>query len=105
MIARVHGKGTPPRGSDAGGLVRYLYGPGKANDHTDQHMVACWSGEDHERLDAMRHGDGRIDASRLASLMKIPLNLSGLDEERRVYHFSLRNDEGDRVLTDGEWAR
>jgi integrase len=28
------------RGSDAGGLVRYLYGPGKANEHTDPHLVA-----------------------------------------------------------------
>ena len=29
-----------PRGKDAAGLVQYLYGPGKANEHTNQHMVA-----------------------------------------------------------------
>jgi len=28
-----------PRGSDGPGLTRYLYGPGKRNEHTDQHMV------------------------------------------------------------------
>ena len=29
-----------PSGGDGGGLARYLYGPGKQNEHTDQHMVA-----------------------------------------------------------------
>lgn len=29
-----------PRGKDAGGLMRYLYGPGVANEHSQQHMVA-----------------------------------------------------------------
>ena len=29
-----------PRGKDAPGLMKYLFGPGKANEHTDQHLVA-----------------------------------------------------------------
>lgn len=35
MIIRVLGNGK-----DAAGLARYLYGPGKANEHTNQRMVA-----------------------------------------------------------------
>ncbi len=27
-----------------GPLVRYLYGPGRHNEHADQRLVACWSG-------------------------------------------------------------
>ncbi len=30
-----------PRGKDAAGLLRYLYGPGKTNEHTNQHLVAA----------------------------------------------------------------
>ncbi len=30
-----------PRGKDMAGLMRYLYGPGKANEHTEQHLVAA----------------------------------------------------------------
>jgi len=32
-----------PRGKDMPGLMRYLYGPGKTNEHTDQHAVAASS--------------------------------------------------------------
>ena len=32
--------GKVVRGSDAGGLLRYLYGPGRANAHIDPHLVA-----------------------------------------------------------------
>ena len=32
------------RGSDPAGLVRYLFGKGRRNEHTDQHLV-CASGD------------------------------------------------------------
>lgn len=35
-----------PRGKDMAGLMRYLYGPGRANEHTDQRAVAA-SGDLH----------------------------------------------------------
>jgi hypothetical protein len=35
---RMIGKVT--RGTDARRLLYYLYGPGKANEHTDPHLVA-----------------------------------------------------------------
>lgn len=39
MIGRVY------RGGDSRGLLRYLYGPGHSNDHSDQHLVASWDGD------------------------------------------------------------
>ena len=27
-----------------GGLLRYLYGPGKREEHTNPHLVAAWDG-------------------------------------------------------------
>jgi hypothetical protein len=29
-------------GGDVGGLLRYLYGPGRENEHIDPHQVASW---------------------------------------------------------------
>lgn len=40
MIAKV-GK----RGADTTGLLRYLFGPGRANEHTNPHLVAAWDPE------------------------------------------------------------
>ncbi|MFJ8691119.1 hypothetical protein [Micromonospora wenchangensis] len=39
MITRVH-----RRGSRIAGLLRYLWGPGKAEEHTNPHLVAAWDG-------------------------------------------------------------
>lgn len=35
FIVKVSGRGT-----DMGGLMRYLYGPGESDEHTNQHMIA-----------------------------------------------------------------
>jgi hypothetical protein len=32
------------RGTDAAGLVRYLFGPGKSDEHVDQRVVATGDG-------------------------------------------------------------
>lgn len=46
------------RGSDPAGLVRYLFGRGRRNEHTDQHLV-CASGDMFPSFDM----DGRPAAS------------------------------------------
>jgi hypothetical protein len=33
------------RGRDTGGLLRYLFGKGKANEHTNPHLIAAWDPE------------------------------------------------------------
>ena len=38
MIAKIS------RGWNAGGLLRYLMGPGRFNQHTDQRVIAAWDG-------------------------------------------------------------
>ncbi|ALG12354.1 relaxase/mobilization nuclease domain-containing protein [Kibdelosporangium phytohabitans] len=43
MIAKAPENGK--RGSDTQGLLRYLFGKGKANEHTDPHLVAAWDPE------------------------------------------------------------
>ncbi|MFJ2110788.1 relaxase/mobilization nuclease domain-containing protein [Streptomyces sp. NPDC087850] len=87
-------------GGRTAGLLYYLYGPGKANEHTDPHMVAAW-------------GSGVPDPGRgenaniplLASLLDSPVAaLESRPPARHVYHVPVRLDPGDRKLTDAEWA-
>lgn len=39
MIPAVH-----PRGAHVGGLLRYLFGPGKREEHVRPRVVAAWDG-------------------------------------------------------------
>jgi hypothetical protein len=89
------------RGADAGGLVRYLMGEGRAEEHTGQRVVAASDmvvvpiGES---LSAEEVGElGRqLDAARL---------LYGTEVEGgHVWHLALSNPVGDRELSDAEWA-
>jgi hypothetical protein len=36
------GKISAPHGKHVEPLIRYLFGPGRANEHTDPHIVAGW---------------------------------------------------------------
>jgi hypothetical protein len=38
----VIGKITAPRGERVEGLIWYLFGPGRHEEHTDPHIVAGW---------------------------------------------------------------
>jgi hypothetical protein len=57
------------RGTNAGGLLRYLYGPGRANEHTDPHLVAGFY--DPAELEPARGLGGSPNLRRLAGLLKI----------------------------------
>jgi hypothetical protein len=92
------------RGTNARGLLRYLYGPGQANEHTNPHLVAGFS--DPAELEPEGRPDGSPDLRRLAGLLAQPvaaLALQGLD--RPMWHCSVRAAPEDRVLSDGEWAQ
>lgn len=43
MIAKAPENGK--RGHDTYGLLGYLFGPGRANEHVDPHLVAAWDPE------------------------------------------------------------
>ncbi|MGW7689551.1 relaxase/mobilization nuclease domain-containing protein [Streptomyces asiaticus] len=98
MIAKISS------GKDTAGLIRYLYGPGRANEHTDPHLVASWDGF---APDPGRSND--FNAARKLLVADLDLRLHqakrlGRAPKQHVWHCSLRASPEDRPLSDGEWA-
>jgi hypothetical protein len=92
------------RGTNAGRLLNYLYGPGKANEHTDSHLVAGFS--DPADLEPRIRADGTRDFRRLTGLLTQPMAaLAGPGYPQPVWHCSVRAAPEDRMLSDGEWAQ
>ncbi|MFH8242640.1 relaxase/mobilization nuclease domain-containing protein [Streptomyces sp. NPDC018321] len=88
-------------GNDTSGLLHYLYGPGKRDEHVDPRMVAAWDPfvEDPARSSGMTISD-------LALLLDAPVHaLLGRKPTKHVYHVAVRNPPEDRELSDQEWAR
>ena len=106
------------RGSDPAGLVRYLFGKGRRNEHTDQHLV-CASGDMFPSFDM----DGKPAASyaeigrRFDRRYRVrerkddpfPPDMRGKNNperehgRKRVWHCSLAIKAGQGILTDQEW--
>ncbi|MFJ6940538.1 mobilization protein [Streptomyces sp. NPDC101132] len=83
-------------------LLEYLFGPGKRDEHTDPHLVATW--DPHLPCPA-RHPE-RMGLGELADLLDAPVEaLRGARPPQHVWHVSVRNAPGDRVLSDAEWAQ
>ena len=99
MITRVF-KGKSPYG-----LVKYLYGEGRRNEHTDIHLVASWDGNpqglEPEYVEAL----GRHHVAPLVELLEQPVRASDRAPKQWVYHLVLRNEPTDRRLSDEEWAQ
>jgi hypothetical protein len=102
------------RGWGAGGLVRYLMGPGRFNEHTNQRVIASWDWAP-ELHQPSRDGSAcGFDVRGLTQDLTLPAEAAGVPHQRPsdeptrrrgpVWHCSLRNAAGDRVLTDDEWA-
>ncbi|MFF0740551.1 relaxase/mobilization nuclease domain-containing protein [Streptomyces sp. NPDC004111] len=88
-------------GSRTIGLLAYLYGPGKHEEHTDPHLVASFDG--------MSPDPGRDPKATLTDLQQfLDQPVWALAEHARpakhVWHTSVRADPGDRILSDEEWA-
>jgi hypothetical protein len=96
--------GKVVRGANVGGLLRYLYGPGRANEHTDPHLVIGFG--DPQELEPDRRADGSPDLRRLTGLLLQPLALDPFGgPEKPVWHCSVRAAPGDRMLSDAEWGQ
>jgi hypothetical protein len=97
--------GKVSRGRDAGGLLRYLFGPGRANEHLAPRLVASWRGEDAATLAELEPAvvEGRRDVAPLAARLTLPLQLQP-EVDRPVWQCSMRTADGDRRLSDAEWA-
>ncbi|WP_405985708.1 relaxase/mobilization nuclease domain-containing protein [Streptomyces sp. NBC_00872] len=81
-------------------LIRYLFGPGKRDEHTDQHLVASWNDyapdpgrNPHHTIAQLA---GQLDQSVKALGDRAPATT--------IWHCSVRADPGDRHLDDADWA-
>jgi len=90
------------RGADVPGLVRYLFSEGKANEHTDQRVVAADGALD-VPVGCMLSAEERRE---LARGLDAPHQLYGTEVARGYsWHLSLSTKGGvDRTLSDGQWA-
>ncbi|MBM7167094.1 mobilization protein [Streptomyces sp. G44] len=90
-------------GDDTAGLLYYLYGPGRAEEHVDPHLVASFDGM---APDPGRSADFHRAIKDLAGLIDQPVE--ALPPHSRpalpVWHTSVRAAPGDRRLSDDEWA-
>ena len=98
MIGRVF-KGHSPYG-----LVKYLYGEGRRNEHTDPHLIASW--DSHPGGLEPEYIEG-LDAHNVAPLVRQleqPVRACERAPKEWVYHLVLRTAPEDRRLSDEEWA-
>ncbi|MFE0117649.1 relaxase/mobilization nuclease domain-containing protein [[Kitasatospora] papulosa] len=92
-------------GSDSRGLIAYLFGPGRRDEHTNPHIAAAWDM-------AGAPDPGRDPAATYSQLAKrldhhVDLRtreLGGKKPPQHVWHCPVRTAPGDRYLTDAEWA-
>ncbi|GIJ56198.1 relaxase/mobilization nuclease domain-containing protein [Virgisporangium aurantiacum] len=100
MIPTVH-----KRGRNVRGLLAYLYGPGRHEEHRNPHIIAAWTGPQQiPWLEPTCGPTGRHDIGRLARLLNQPVNAAANPPELTVWHTSVRNHASDRPLTDQQWA-
>jgi hypothetical protein len=86
------------------GLIRYLYGPGRREEHTDPHIIAGYRSP-HD-LEPPLRASGSRDFRRLAGLLRLPHDALGKwGYAKPVWHCSMRAAPEDRLLSDREWAQ
>jgi len=94
VITKVSAK----RGDRMRGLVEYLFGPGKRNEHTDQRVVAAY---DDALLGAQ---SGEFDRAMVAADLDYPRRWYAPETNSEfVYHVSISNPVEDRDLSDEQW--
>jgi hypothetical protein len=82
------------------GLIRYLFGPGKRDEHTDPHLVASWNDY---APDPGRNPHHTV--AQLAAQLDQPVKaLRDRAPATTFWHCSVRADPGDRHLDDADWA-
>ncbi|MFH8626552.1 relaxase/mobilization nuclease domain-containing protein [Streptomyces vietnamensis] len=95
MIANIVKPGHKTRG-----VLNYLYGPGRANEHADPHLVASF--------DDFVPDPGRNPTATLAQLtdvLDLRVRQAGPKAPKNhVWHCSIRAAPEDRHLADDEWA-
>lgn len=89
------------RGHDIGGLVRYLFGPGRANEHTNQRVVASsdptWTGT--------KQPDSKTTRQLIAELRDPVIRHGDCTKDGYVYHVAVSLPAGDGQLSDERWQQ
>jgi MobA/VirD2-like, nuclease domain len=99
----VIGKISAPRGKRVEPLIRYLFGPGRREEHSDAHVVAGWRHP--AELEPPLRAGGARDLRKLNGLLNQPNDARGsFAFERPVWHCALRAAPEDKTLSDDEWA-
>lgn len=90
------------KGDKPVGLMKYLVGPGRANEHTDPHLI------NGSPLIMAWHDDVQLNEEAAVSIAReIDLNRRsfGVDADaKHIWHCSLSIPYQDREVTDQEWA-
>ncbi|MFI0902184.1 mobilization protein [Streptomyces sioyaensis] len=84
--------------------IGYLFGKGRANEHTDPHLVASWNdfAPDPGRSP---HRNPKDVADQLAAQLDQPVKMLGDKAPKHtVWHCPVRAAPEDRILTDEQWA-
>ena len=96
-------------GSRSRGLLSYLFGPGRRDEHTDPHIVGAFAMPglpDPGRAPLDQH---HTLLSELADYLDQPVRVreqcTGKKVPQHVWHCPVRTAPGDRYLTDEEWAQ
>jgi hypothetical protein len=98
------GKISAPRGRRVEPLIRYLFGPGRGEAHSDAHVVAGWRHP--AELEPPLRANGARDLRRINGLLNQPNDARGsFAFERPVWHCALRAAPEDKTLSDDEWAQ
>ena len=96
-------------GDRSRGLLSYLFGPGRRDEHTDPHIVGAFAMPglpDPGRAPLDQH---HALLSELADYLDQPVRVreqrTGKKVPQHVWHCPVRTAPGDRYLTDEEWAQ
>jgi len=99
LIPEIHDRGTK-----VGGLLAYLSGHGKREEHRNPHLVAAWDGAGPlAGLQPPRDAAGRHSVRRLIELLEQPVRAVKSAPPLTVWHCSVRTHPTDRVLSDQQW--
>jgi hypothetical protein len=97
VIARIK------KGCFVAGLLYYLYGPGKSDEHENPHLVAGWR-DPIAALEPPVKPNGKRDFRPLTGLLNAPLDaIDRYGKPGTVWHCVLSAAPTDRLLTDAEW--
>ncbi len=97
--------GAKMRGSRTYGLVYYLLGPGRSNEHVDPRVIAGYKPADLLAVPARSDGRAGLDIRGLVAALDRPVaRLGDRAPVRHVFHTVIANRAEDPVLSDGQWA-